>query len=148
MAEAPVDQLSSVSVKVVGMSYVGRQYEKTAAFRRHGAGYKMSFTCLASRRDHCRCATAANDIGQPDMNKLLEFVATLTDGGEAATCCDHPWTEIDLTYSAGRRRQKITVRFDLRFRSTPVTRARNSAWESNCWPSVCRTVRSGPWKRR
>lgn len=58
-----VGQLNSLSIKVVGMSYVGRRYEKTAVFQRRGTRYKLSYACLAaSGGGHCGCASATNEL--------------------------------------------------------------------------------------
>ena len=106
-------KLTSLSIKVVGMSLFGRWYEKRAALKRTASGYALECTCWSLREKQCGCSHhVKREINESEVTKLLKVLAPLRDEGKKATCCDHPWTEIELEYLS-QPRQKKTVGFDL-----------------------------------
>lgn len=112
--EKETSQVRSLSIKVVGDSYFGGLYAKQATLTLSESGYKLKYSCFSRSRTHeaCPCSSIDKEMGDTEVRELLEFVSTLRDEGEGASCCDHPWTEVTLERSA-RRRQTIRLSYDL-----------------------------------
>lgn len=108
-----VSDLGSLSIEVAGVTFVGTSYWKSARFERAGSDYSLAYTCWSPRAGECTCPRMTRKIQASEVARVLEFISSLEDGGERARCCDHPWTEIQLTYSAEPRQRKMTLPFDL-----------------------------------
>lgn len=112
-AEENATNLTSLSIKVVGVSFFGPSYNKRASLKHTTSGYTLEYTCSAPREKQCGCSHHVDtEINESQVRTLLAFIASLRDGGDQATCCDHPWTGIELEY-LWQPRQTKTVAFDL-----------------------------------
>jgi len=94
----------SISIRVVMMSYFGNRGEVRVELNLAPSGYMFHST---------RCSKDDKKIENREIEKLVEFIFTLRDDGKKATCCDHPWTEINLNYSSPPSHKKIMVGYDL-----------------------------------
>ncbi len=94
----------SISIKVVMMSNFGNRGDVKVDLNLAPSGYMFHST---------RCSKGDKKIENREVEKLVELISTLRDDGEKATCCDHPWTEINLNYSSPPSHKKIMVGYDL-----------------------------------
>ncbi|MEN2975093.1 MAG: hypothetical protein ABDH32_05895 [Candidatus Caldarchaeales archaeon] len=103
----------SINLKVIGESFIGLQYVKEAILTYEDGVYHLKYSC-SSREGYeelCKYRGFEGVVREDQANKFLEMVKSLKDEGEQAKCCDHPWTEIEITYMDGRI-EKIIVAFE------------------------------------
>jgi len=105
--------LESAYIKVVGQSFIGLQYTKEITLYRTDSGFHLIYRCKAKKgfEGLCKHRQVEKQVETDRVKEFLEKVQSLEDEGERAKCCDHSWTEIELTYVNGTVR-KLTVAFE------------------------------------
>jgi len=106
--------LRSARVHVEGKSIMGLQYRKDANLvRASDRDYWVHYVCEARPgfEDRCPCREVVRRVAASVVEEFVRQVQALRDEGEAARCCDHPWTEIELVFADGRRERR-TVAFE------------------------------------
>ncbi len=106
--------LRSARVHVEGESIMGVQYRKDVALgKATGRDYWVRYVCVPRPgfEDRCPCREVVQRVDAAVVEEFLRQVQTLRDEGEAARCCDHPWTEFELVFADGRTERR-TVAFE------------------------------------
>ena len=98
-------KIRSVLLKTIGSTRGGIQYRKEFTLTNTNSKYTLAYSCVGWK---CGCKKAEKDLEPGIAEEFLKNVETLKDQGESANCCDHAWTEINLSYS-DRSSRKITV---------------------------------------
>ena len=102
-----------ISITVVGQSFVGLQYVRKAELILTDSEYRVTYTCRVSEgfEYHCPCRRVEKRMESKELKRLFNALMGLVDEGKKATCCDHPWTEVEILYSDGSGK-KLTVAFE------------------------------------
>jgi len=103
------NKVTSISIRVVGQSIIGEKYNKNLNVTKTNNEFYLTYECTSKdSTKYCKCSDVTKLVTDEDVNALLTQIKTLSDGGESAKCCDHPWTEIEVRY-ANSTVQRLTV---------------------------------------
>ena len=112
--KAPQDQtreqkdIKSVVVHVVGQSFVGVRYSKRITVTKVDSDYVLDYYCFK-----CPCPKiAGKKLELRVAEEFLSLIESLHDGGQMASCCDHPYTTVEIAYRDGSVK-KVTLGFDV-----------------------------------
>lgn len=91
---------------------MGVQYKKEVTLIHEDLGYALKYSCEAREgfENFCECKEVEKVVEESTVDQFLKLLDSLRDEGEEAKCCDHPWSEIEVTYSNGSGK-KIAVSF-------------------------------------
>jgi hypothetical protein len=106
--------LRSARVHVEGELIMGLQYRKDVNLvRASDQDYWVHYVCEARSgfEGQCPCREAVRRVAASVVEEFVRQVQALRDEGEAARCCDHPWTEVELVF-ADDRHERRTVAFE------------------------------------
>lgn len=104
--------LKSASLKVIGESFIGLQFkEELNLTYTELDGFVIQYTCnnTYGYKPHCNCKTLEKHVDNNTVEKFLDAINALKDGGDNAKCCDHPWTEIELIYANGNNKSIVVA---------------------------------------
>jgi len=105
-------KIESMVVNILGESRVGVQYSKRLVLNYSDSKYTLTYSCQGMSV-RCKCRNVEEKQIELDVaEQFVKIIGSLEDGGKLATCCDHPYTEIDIILS-DKSKKKITVGFDL-----------------------------------
>jgi len=106
--------LRSGRVHVEGESIMGVQYRKDVTLVKTKDGdYWVRYVCTPRPgfEDRCPCREVVRRVAADVVEAFIQQVLALRDEGEAARCCDHPWTEVELVFTDDRTERR-TVAFE------------------------------------
>ena len=100
--------IKSVVVHVVGQSFVGVRYSKRITVTKVDSDYVLDYYCFK-----CPCPKiAGKKLELRVAEEFLSLIESLQDGGQMASCCDHPYTQVEIAYRDGSVK-KVTLGFDV-----------------------------------
>ena len=98
----------SVVVHVVGESFVGVQYSKRITVTNVDSNFVLDYYCFK-----CPCPKiVGKKLELRVAEEFLKLIESLEDGGQMASCCDHPYTQVEIAYRDGSVK-KMTLGFDV-----------------------------------
>src|SRR6267143_5871770 len=101
-------EIKSVVVHVVGESFLGIQYSKRITVTKADSNYVLDYSCF-----RCKCPKVeGKKLELRIAEQFLKLIESLEDGGRMASCCDHPYTDVEIAYRDGSVK-KMTLSFDL-----------------------------------
>ena len=101
-------KIRSATLHVIGESFIGVQYSKQITVTSEDSQYLLSYSCF-----RCKCPKVERKKLEAHIaEEFLKLIESLEDGGRMASCCDHPYTEVEVAYRDGSVK-KMTLSFDL-----------------------------------
>lgn len=105
--------ITAVVLEVIADVYPdGFLYAKRLELSHRGAKYTLAYSCGESKASsgECACKKLKGEVAKNVAEQYFEEVAKLPFRPDA-TCCDHPYTNVSITYLDGSKKH-LAVAFD------------------------------------